>query len=187
MHALKFWNITSLFIYSKRAFINAREEDKTTGRAKKMTGRASSSSFKRPRSRSFLTGASLFLLSLSFRAKSAVGGSTTENEEDGVVQWGEFTAEKSMTIYGAYDAKKTIKFEFKPESGHDVYRVADLTAFNACDLTDATKMDEVCFHYVLSFFLFPYHLIHTQGVLPLSKVCLASLFDRTLRRADIFP
>jgi len=52
--------------------------------------------------------------------------------------------EKTMTIYGAYDADKTIKFEFTAESGHDVYQVADLTAFNACDLTGATKMDEVC-------------------------------------------
>jgi len=144
-----------------------------------MTGRASSSSSKRPRSRSFLTGASLFLLSLSFHAKSAVGGSTTE--EDGVVQWGEFTAEKSMTIYGAYDAKKTIKFEFKPESGHDVYRVADLAAFNACDLTDATKMDEVCFHHVMFFFCFPPSLSHSP-----SQKCVWRVYSTALYALTFF-
>jgi hypothetical protein len=70
--------------------------------------------------------------------------STTADRKKGVIPWEKITTEKTMTIYGAYDADKTIKFEFKAESGHDVYQVADVTAFNACDLTGATKMDEVC-------------------------------------------
>ena len=68
----------------------------------------------------------------------------TADRKRGVIPWEKITTEKTMTIYGAYDADKTIKFEFKADNGHDVYQVADLTAFNACDLTGATKMDEVC-------------------------------------------
>jgi len=86
-----------------------------------------------------------------------------------------------MTIYGAYDAKKTIKFEFKPESGHDVYRVADLAAFNACDLTDATKMDEVCFHHVMFFFCFPPSLSHSP-----SQKCVWRVYSTALYALTFF-
>jgi hypothetical protein len=87
--------------------------------------------------RRFIFSAAWCLLLLSL-AKSA-----TADEKRGVIPWEKITTEKTMTIYGAYDADKTIKFVFKSESGHDVYRVTDLAAFNACNLTGATKMDEV--------------------------------------------
>ena len=48
-----------------------------------------------------------------------------------------------MTIYGAYDITKTIKFEFKSDEGHDVYRVRDVDAFKSCSLDGAVKMTEV--------------------------------------------
>ena len=107
--------------------------------------------------------------------------SATADRKRGVIPWEKVTTEKSMTIYGAYDAKKTIKFEFKPESGHDVYRVADLTAFNACDLTDATKMDEVCFHHVMFFFCFPPSLSHSP-----SQKCVWRVYSTALYALTFF-
>jgi hypothetical protein len=93
--------------------------------------------------------------------------SATADRKRGVIPWEKVTTEKTMTIYGAYDADKTIKFEFKAESGHDVYQVADLAAFNACDLTGATKMDEVCAFLRDDFFL----------CTCLSKRCLSDFID----------
>ena len=91
-----------------------------------------------------------------------------------------------MTIYGAYDADKTINFEFKPESGHDVYRVPDLTAFNACDLTDATKMDEVCFHHVMCFFFVSLPAYHTHKEGCPSQKCVWRVYSTALFAALTF-
>ena len=88
------------------------------------------------RSRYFVSVA-WFLLLLS-SASAAAGG-----RKKGVVPWGKIRTEKEITVYGNYDATKKISFEFKPSSGHDVHRVRDKAAFDACDVGGATKMTEV--------------------------------------------
>ena len=110
----------------------------------------------------------------------------TADRKKGVIPWEKITTEKTMTIYGAYDADKTIKFEFKAESGHDVYQVADLTAFNACDLTDATKMDEVCFHHVMCFFFVSLPAYHTHKEGCPSQKCVWRVYSTALFAALTF-
>ena len=90
------------------------------------------------RSRYFVSVAWFLLLSTS--ASAAAGG-----RKKGVIPWGEVNTEKAVTVSGNWEkvATKKITFEFKPSSGHDVYRVTDKAAFDACDVDGATKMTEV--------------------------------------------
>ena len=66
-----------------------------------------------------------------------------DKRKPGVIPWAKIDTEKNVTIYGAYDITKTIKFEFKSDEGHDVYRVRDVDAFTSCSLDGAKKMPEV--------------------------------------------
>ena len=59
-----------------------------------------------------------------------------DKRKPGVIPWAKIDTEKNVTIYGAYDATKTIKFEFKSDEGHDVYQVRDVDAFKSCSLDD---------------------------------------------------
>ena len=74
---------------------------------------------------------------------SAKDDDNNDKRKPGVIPWAKIKTEKNMTIYGAYDATKTIKFEFKSDEGHDVYRVRDVDAFKSCSLDGAEKMPEV--------------------------------------------
>ena len=91
------------------------------------------------RSRYFVSVA-WFLLLLSSTPSAAAGG-----RKKGVIPWGKVTTEKAVTVSGNWEkvATKKITFEFKPSSGHDVYRVTDKAAFDACDVDGAMKMTEV--------------------------------------------
>ena len=74
---------------------------------------------------------------------SAKDDDNNEKRKPGVIPWAKIDTEKNVTIYGAYDITKTIKFEFKSDEGHDVYRVRDVDAFKICSLDGAVKMPEV--------------------------------------------
>jgi len=101
---------------------------------------------RRRRSSSSSSGSALvsFLLLFCFCSLFA---SAKDDDDDkrkpGVIPWAKIDTEKNVTIYGAYDATKTIKFEFKSDEGHDVYRVRDVDAFKSCSLDGAVKMPEV--------------------------------------------
>jgi len=99
---------------------------------------------RRSSSSSFSAVLSFFLLfcscSLFASAKSA---DNNDKRKPGVIPWAKIETEKNVTIYGAYDATKTIKFEFKSDEGHDVYRVRDVDAFKNCSLDGEEKLPEV--------------------------------------------
>ena len=84
-----------------------------------------------------------FLLLFCFCSLFASAKDDDDKRKPGVIPWAKIDTEKNVTIYGAYDATKTIKFEFKSDEGHDVYRVRDVDAFKSCSLDGAVKMPEV--------------------------------------------
>ncbi|CAL6369204.1 unnamed protein product [Bathycoccus prasinos] len=100
---------------------------------------------RRRRSSSSSSGSALvsFLLLFCFCSLFASAKDDDDKRKPGVIPWAKIDTEKNVTIYGAYDATKTIKFEFKSDEGHDVYRVRDVDAFKSCSLDGAVKMPEV--------------------------------------------
>ena len=101
---------------------------------------------RRRRSSSSSSSALLFFFLLfCFCSLFASAKDDDDKRKPGVIPWAKIDTEKNMTIYGAYDATKTIKFEFKSDEGHDVYQVRDVDAFKSCSLDGdgAVKMPEV--------------------------------------------
>ena len=98
---------------------------------------------RRRRSSSSSSALLFFFLLFCFCSLFASAKDDDDKRKPGVIPWAKIDTEKNMTIYGAYDATKTIKFEFKSDEGHDVYRVREVDAFKSCSLDGAEKMPEV--------------------------------------------
>ena len=100
--------------------------------------------FSRRRSSSSSSSSALLSFFLLFCFCSLFASAKDDDKrKPGVIPWAKIDTEKNMTIYGAYDATKTIKFEFKSDEGHDVYRVRAVVVFKSCSLDGAEKMPEV--------------------------------------------
>jgi len=66
-----------------------------------------------------------------------------DDEDKNVIPWQKINFAKDILIYGQHNSARKIKFEYKATSGLDVYRVPNATAYANCDLSEASKLEEV--------------------------------------------